>query len=77
MVFRLMRNQKFMPGIKHLLIISVAINAGMVLKLLRDGCEWDGEGLGPDNNGENELRLVKDVLHEVKPATDQYINLDQ
>ncbi|XP_006347436.1 tryptophan aminotransferase-related protein 2-like [Solanum tuberosum] len=75
MGFSLMRNQKFMPTIKHLLIISIAINAGLLLKLLHHEHEWAGLP-GPDTNQKNEVRLVKDVLHKAKPATDQYINLD-
>ncbi|PHT28562.1 Tryptophan aminotransferase-related protein 2 [Capsicum baccatum] len=70
----MMRNQKFMPAIKHLLVISIAINAGLVLKLLHDnnGHEWA-------TNGMNEVRVAKDVFHGVQNlsrATDQYINLD-
>ncbi|KAK4375669.1 hypothetical protein RND71_006346 [Anisodus tanguticus] len=73
-----------MPAIKHLLIISIAINAGLVLKLLHDGHERTG-GSGP-----NEVRVVKNMLPDAttKPANsvqnsshsidlqDQYINLD-
>lgn len=64
-----------MPAIKHLLVISIAINAGLVLKLLHDnnGHEWATDGM-------NEVRVAKDVFHGVQNlsrATDQYINLDQ
>lgn len=76
MGFSLVRNQKFMPAIKHLLIISIAINAGLVLKLLHDGHEWAG-GPGQAPNGKNEVRVVKNVSHEAKPANDQYIYLDR
>lgn len=76
MGFSLMRNQKIMPTIKHLLIISIAINAGLLLKLLHHEHEWAGLP-GPDTNRNNEVSLVKDVLRKAKPATDQYINLDQ
>ncbi|CAN4099286.1 unnamed protein product [Withania somnifera] len=76
MGFSLTRNPKFMPAIKHLLIISIAINAGLVLKLLHDGHEWAG---GPCQapNGKNEGRVVKNVSHEAKPANDRYIYLDR
>ncbi|XP_059303990.1 tryptophan aminotransferase-related protein 1-like [Lycium ferocissimum] len=75
------KSQVFLPGAVHWLVVSVAINLGLLLKLIHDGnllLEWSNL---PDKENGTHLSSLSSYPPEPKPANDgqiqqKLINLD-